>query len=158
MDWWQEQPLSSGSIKCIFVPAQHTSGRVPLRNDRTLWGGFVLESPAGRIYFAGDTGYGRFLEQIQKRFDNFRLTIFPIGSYEKRWFMQDQHMNPDDAVRAHLLVHSRQSMGMHFASFREHPEQAIDAHEKDLASAVQKYRLPASAFWIPKFGEGRNVF
>ena len=157
MDWWQEQQLPSGGLKCIFVPAQHTSGRIPFRNDRTLWGGFVLEAPAGRIYFAGDTGYGRFLEEIRNRFAGFQLTIFPIGSYEKRWFMKDQHMNPDDAVRAHLLLHSQQSLGIHFATFKEHPEQTIDAHEKDLCSALEQHRLPASAFWILKFGEARDI-
>jgi hypothetical protein len=39
----------------------------------------------------------------------------------------------------------------------EHPEQAIDAHEKDLAVALKNYGEKESAFWVLKFGEGREV-
>ena len=157
MDWWEEQALRSGELKITFVPALHTSGRFPLGGDRTLWGGFVIEGPGGRIYYAGDTGYGRFLLSIRERFPSFRLTIFPVGNYEKRWFMKSQHMNPDDAVMAHRLLNSGQSVGMHFGTFLEHPEQTINAHEKDLRTALEKYNLPESDFWILGFGEGRFV-
>jgi L-ascorbate metabolism protein UlaG (beta-lactamase superfamily) len=157
MDWWQEYIHKPSNLKIIFVPALHQSGRSPFQNNRTLWGGFVIEGKAGRVFFAGDTGFGAFLNDIKRRFPSFRLTIFPIGSYEKRWFMKNQHLNPDDAVRAHLLLDSEQSLGMHFATFREHPEQAIDAHEKDLAKVLKRNGLSPERFWILKFGEGRNV-
>ena len=39
----------------------------------------------------------------------------------------------------------------------EHPEQAIDAHEKDLAKALDERKIDKSRFWVLKFGEGRNV-
>jgi L-ascorbate metabolism protein UlaG (beta-lactamase superfamily) len=116
-----------------------------------------MEGKAGRVYFAGDTAYGQFIHSIKDRFGSFCLTIFPIGSYEKRWFMKSQHMNPDDAVRAHKVLKSKQSVGMHFGTFLEHPEQAIDAHEKDLLVALKKYDVSESEFWILKFGEGRYV-
>ena len=73
-----------------------------------------MEGTSGRVYFAGDTGYGSFLDKIKERYPGFRLTIFPMGNYEKRWFMKNQHMNPDDAVRAHMLLGSQQSVGIHF--------------------------------------------
>lgn len=157
MDWWQDYSLEPDALKITFVPAWHNSGRSPFAGNRTLWGGFVIEGSAGRVYFAGDTAYGQFLDQIRERFAPFRLTIFPIGSYEKRWFMKNQHFNPDDAVQAHQLLESKQSVGMHFGTILEHPEQTIDAHEQDLAAALEKYNLSPSAFWVLKFGEGRYV-
>ena len=157
MDWWQEYIHTPSNLKITFVPALHQSGRSPFKNNRTLWGGFVIEGKSERVYFAGDTGFGAFLNDIKNRFQTFRLTIFPIGSYEKRWFMKNQHMNPEDAVRAHLLLKSEQSLGMHYATFREHPEQTIDAHEKDLSNALEQYGLAPERFWILKFGEGRNL-
>ncbi len=157
MDWWEEYSCGSQGETITFVPALHQSGRAPLMENRTLWGGFVIEGNAGRVYFSGDTGLGSFLEDIRKRFDGFTLTIFPIGSYEKRWFMKNQHMNPDDAVRAHVLLNSGQSLAMHYATFVEHPEQAIDSHEKDLSEALERHRLPPEQFWLLKFGEGREV-
>ena len=157
MDWWQEYPSRSNDVKFTFVPSRHNSGRGPFCKNRTLWGGFVIEGKTGRLYFAGDTAYGQFIDSIKNRFGRFCLTIFPIGSYEKRWFMESQHMNPDDAVRAHKYLNSKQSVGMHFGTFLEHPEQAIDAHEKDLLEALKKYEVSESEFWILKFGEGRYV-
>ncbi len=157
MDWWQEYMIKSAGLKFTFVPAYHDSGRGLFASNRTLWGGFVIEGEGGRVYFAGDTAYGTFLDLIKKRFADFRLTIFPIGNYEKRWFMKSQHMNPDDAVKAHRLLNSKQSVGMHYSTFLEHPEQAIDAHEKDLVVALKNYGEKESAFWVLKFGEGREV-
>ncbi len=66
-------------------------------------------------------------------------------------------MNPNDAVRVHNLLAARQSIGIHFGTFMEHPEQTIDAHEKDLREALTEYNLPPSQFWVLKFGEGREV-
>ena len=157
LDWWQEHVCESSNMKFVFVPALHTSGRRIFEENSTLWGGFIMEGNSARVYFAGDTGYGGFLDKIKERYAGFRLTIFPMGNYEKRWFMKNQHMNPDDALRAHVLLGSQQSVGMHFSTFVEHPEQAIDAHEKDLLEALKQHNVPASEFWILKFGEARDV-
>lgn len=155
LDWWQE--YTSGDLKYTFVPARHGSGRILTGQNKTLWGGFVIEGNAGKVYFAGDTGYEDFIEDIGRKFDSFRLTLLPIGSYEKRWFMKTQHMNPDDSVKVHKLLKSRQSAGYHYATFNEHPEQTIDQHEKDLAEALKKYKVPEADFWVLEFGEGKDV-
>ncbi|MCP4581438.1 MAG: hypothetical protein GY839_07445 [candidate division Zixibacteria bacterium] len=157
LDWWQEYTVDPGDVKFTFVPARHSSGRNPFGNNRTLWGGYVIEGSASRIYYAGDTAYGQFLHSIAERYNSFRLTILPVGSYEARWFMRNQHMNPDDAVLAHQLLNSKQSIGIHFGTFVEHPEQTINAHEQDLATALNKYGIPESDFWILGFGAGRFV-
>ena len=49
-----------------------------------LWGGFILETPAGIIYSAGDTGYqdGKIFTEIRKRCGAPRVAILPIGAYE----------------------------------------------------------------------------
>jgi len=156
LDWWQEYIYSTGT-RITFVPSLHNSGRGIFDKNKTLWGSFVLEGKSGRVYFTGDTGYGQFSNVLKERFSEFILTIFPIGSYEKRWFMKTQHMNPDDAVKAHILLNSKQSVGIHYGTFLEHPEQTIDAHEKDLKVALEKYNVSESEFWILKFGEGREV-
>jgi L-ascorbate metabolism protein UlaG (beta-lactamase superfamily) len=155
LDWWGEY-LFSSTVKITFVPALHSSGRGFFDKDKTLWGGFVIEVPAGNILFAGDTGFGDFFGDIHRRFVSFELLILPIGNYEKRWFMKSQHMNPDDAVRVHKMLFASKSMGIHFATFNEHPEQRIDAHEKDLKTALKKYHVPENDFWILKFGEARE--
>jgi len=156
LDWWQKHSYSEG-IKITFVPSHHNSGRGLFDSNKTLWGGFVIKGSAGDVLFMGDTAFGEFVEQIKKKFSNFKLAVLPIGSYEKRWFMKNQHINPDEAVRIHKILNISQSMGIHYATFEEHPEQTIDAHEIDLKIALKKYKVPESEFWILKFGEGRDV-
>ena len=158
LDWWRTHKSAAAGTVFTFVPARHSSGRWPFMENLTLWGGFVIESPSGeQVFYAGDTGYGAFLESIRDQFKRVRLAILPLGNYEKRWFMKNQHMNADDAVQAHLLLRAQQSIGVHFSTFAEHPEQTIDAHEHDLAAALDKYMVPPSQFWILGFGEGRDV-
>jgi len=157
MDWWHEFNFNNSTTKITFVPSRHASGRGICDKDKTLWGGFVVEGNSGRIYFAGDTGYGSFLKEINKRFDDFRLAILPIGAYEPRWFMEKEHMNPEDAVRAHQLLNVQQSLGMHFGTFSGHTDETINQHEKDLLKALIKHNIEISKFWVLKFGEGRDV-
>jgi L-ascorbate metabolism protein UlaG (beta-lactamase superfamily) len=66
-------------------------------------------------------------------------------------------MNPDYAVGVHKMLKVAQSVGIHFATFNEHPEQAVDAHEKDVKIALKKYNVPVSEFWILEFGEEREL-
>jgi L-ascorbate metabolism protein UlaG (beta-lactamase superfamily) len=157
LDWWQSYNPGKGDIVLNFVPAMHASGRAPFMENKTLWGGFVIDSSGGQVYFAGDTGYGQFIGDIAAEFRRIRLAVVPIGNYEKRWFMKSQHMNPEDAVMAHRTLGSPMSIGMHYATFAEHPEQAIDAHEMDLAKALKEYGVPNREFRILGFGEGRDI-
>lgn len=155
LDWWDEREVAAG-VRVTFVPARHQSGRGLLDTNRTLWGGYVLECGGKRILFFGDTAYGSFLGGISERFDTFTLAVLPIGSYEKRWFMKSQHMNPDDAVLVHKELRVEKSVGIHFSTLLEHPEQTLDAHEKDMAKALREHGVVPEDFIIPAFGEGRN--
>jgi L-ascorbate metabolism protein UlaG (beta-lactamase superfamily) len=157
LDWWNKYNASD-NLTITFTPARHTSGRGLFDTDKTLWGGFVIQSGNKKIYFAGDTGFGQFAEQIKNRFGSVPVAILPLGNYEVRWFMQSQHINPDDAVKIHLLLNVEQSIGMHYATFAEHPEQSIHAHEQDLSKALNDHKIDPEKFRILKFGEGLNIY
>ena len=160
LDWWQVYDALPNGLKVVFVPARHGSGRGFFDHDKTLWGGFVITSTAGNVYFAGDTGYGDFFGDISKRFGPLRLAILPIGHYEPRWMMEPVHMSPDDAVRAHVLLKSRQSVGMHFGTFHgagAHNNETFDQHVSDLGAALEQRAVPASEFQLLGFGEGKDM-
>lgn len=160
LDWWQEYDALPNGLKIVFVPARHGSGRGLFDRDQTLWGGFVVKSGAGNVYFAGDTGYGRFFAELRERFGQFRLAILPIGHYEPRWMMEPLHMNPDDAVNAHKALNSKQSVGMHYGTFHgtgAHNNERVDQHESDLHAALEQHAVPTSELWLLGFGEGRDV-
>ncbi len=156
LDWWQSAP-PVGDVRFTFVPARHGSGRGPFTAGKTLWGGFAIDAPGGQVYFAGDTALGAFVREVAARFPRIRLALLPIGSYEKRWIMKTQHMNPDDAASVHGALRAARSMGIHYATFAEHPEQTVDQHEKDLAAALALRGIAPDRFWILGFGEGREV-
>ena len=85
-----------------LVPTRHWSARGLFDRNKTLWASFVLETPAGKLYIVCDSGYGdgEHFRRVAEAHGPLRLAILPIGAYEPRWFMRDQHMNPEDAVKA----------------------------------------------------------
>src|SRR5690606_28241087 len=88
-DWWHGVDLGRG-IRATLVPAHHWSARGLLDRNKALWAGFVLETPAGVVYVAGDTGYGDggSFRGLRARFGAPKLAVLPIGAYAPRWFMK----------------------------------------------------------------------
>jgi L-ascorbate metabolism protein UlaG (beta-lactamase superfamily) len=151
LDWWQCHTHES-RLKITLTPAQHFSSRSPFERDRALWGGFVVERDGRRVYFAGDSGYAGHFREIGAQAGPFDLALIPIGAYEPRWFMQAAHVNPQEAVQAHLDVRSRLSVAMHFGTFQL-TDEAIDDPVHDLHLALQARGLNEEKFRVLKFGE-----
>jgi L-ascorbate metabolism protein UlaG (beta-lactamase superfamily) len=151
LDWWQAyEPRPE--VRITYVPAQHWSNRGLFDRRRMLWGGHVIQAPVGRIYFAGDSGYPGYFGEIKTRLGSPNIALLPIGAYEPRWFMASHHMNPDEAVRAHVNLGARLSIGMHFATFRL-TDEAIDAPVQALEVALREHQISPDAFRVPEFGE-----
>ena len=123
---------------------------------KTLWGSFVLKTSAGNIYFAGDTGYGPHLRQAGTDYGPFALSLLPIGAYDPRWFMADVHLNPEEAVKAHQDLRSRQSIAMHFGTFRLTYE-GIEEPLTDLQLAIEKYALAPQRFLVLEPGQSKVI-
>ena len=153
LDWWQASSDFGATI--TFVPARHWSGRGVRGRNRTLWGGFVLSHGATSVYFAGDTGFGEHFADIGRRHGPIDLALLPIGAYEPRWFMREQHMDPDDAVRAHLELGARASVATHFGCFQL-TDEGIDDPVLELASARTARGVPDTAFQVLEVGETRR--
>jgi len=62
------------------------------------------------------------------------------------------HMDPDEAVRAHLDVKARLSVGMHFGTFQL-TDEAIDEPVRALADARRAHGVDPGAFRVLDFGE-----
>lgn len=154
LDWWQKHELE-GELSLTSVPARHFSGRGLFDRNKTLWCGYVLHASVGNIYFAGDTGYGRFLNEIGNRFGPMHTSLLPIGAYKPRWFMEAIHMSPEEAVKAHSAVESRQSFGMHFGTFPMADDGMYEPIE-DLRKAREKYHLGEKQFRILREGERKE--
>ena len=150
LDWWEE--TADWGARFTYTPAQHWSGRGLSGRNRTLWGGFVIETDGRRVFFAGDTGYWRHFKDIRRRCGVMDLALLPIGAYEPRWFMADQHMNPDEAVRAHLDLEAERSIGTHYGCFQL-TDEAIDAPLQELEVARRKRRVESDRFITLETGQ-----
>ena len=154
LDWWQ--PHGGHGFTVTAVPAQHFSGRSATDRNKTLWCGFVLEIAGRRIFFAGDTGYSKDFADIGKRFAPVDLALLPIGAYDPRWFMRPMHVNPEEAVEIHKDVGSRQSVAMHWGTFRL-TEEPPDEPPQQLAQALAAAKIDPERFWVMQHGETRKL-
>lgn len=143
LDWWQSYQ------NMTFVPAQHFSGRGLFDRNRTLWGGFVIKIDNSYVYFAGDTGYGPFLQEIYQKFGAPKLAILPIGAFMPRDFMRSMHMNPDDAVVAMNDLHAEHAIGIHFDSFARLADEPQFSAKEELLKSLAKLGIAQDRFIAP---------
>ena len=152
LDWWQT--VEFGLVRFHCVPAQHFSMRTPFDANKSLWSGWVLATPAGNIFFAGDTGYSPDFQKIGQRLGPMRLALIPIGGYMPRWFMKPMHLNPAEAVMVHQDVRSQQSIGMHWGTFVL-TEESLAEPPLFLEKVLQEKNITSDKFITLKIGETR---
>ncbi|WP_408096932.1 MBL fold metallo-hydrolase [Peredibacter sp. HCB2-198] len=151
MDWWEEVRVKD--LRFIFAPSQHWSARSLWDKNESLWGSFMMDSGATKVYFAGDTGYGKHFLDVKSRLGAPDLALLPIGAYKPQWFMRFHHMNPEDAVKAHIDLGSNRSIAMHYGTFQM-ADEGIDEPERDLKLAREQYKISEDKFGILEQGQG----
>jgi L-ascorbate metabolism protein UlaG (beta-lactamase superfamily) len=152
-DWHDRIELGNG-IAATLVPTRHWSSRGLFDRNKSLWASFVLETPAGKIYIVCDSGYvdGKHFRSVRDRYGVLRLAILPIGAYELRWFMQDHHMDPSDAVKALADCGAAQALAHHHGTFQL-TDEAIDAPVIALGQALDDAKIPRERFVALKPGQ-----
>ena len=152
LDWWDTHAVRG--VPFQLVPEQHWSARSLGDRNQTLWGGWAVRAPDLHWYFSGDTGYGAHFRETRTRGGAFDLALLAIGSYEPRWFMREQHMNPAEAVQAHRDLGARQSIGIHWGTFSL-TDEALDQPPRDLAQARAAAGIAESEVGVLAIGQTR---
>jgi L-ascorbate metabolism protein UlaG (beta-lactamase superfamily) len=157
LDWWESAPIRE-HVEVVSVPVQHWSTRTRRDLRKTLWSGYVLRTPAGNIYFAGDAGLatGKAFRLTGERFGPFRVALLPIGSHLPRWFMQDHHCSPADAIQAHGFLRSESSIAMHFGCFDLGDDSQHQA-PRELLAELARMGISAPSFLILNPGESHEI-
>lgn len=155
LDWWQK--TSAHGLDFTFLPVQHWSARGLNDRNRTLWGGWAVQTGEGRaepfsFFFAGDTGYSKDFQDIEKRFHGFDLALVPIGAYQPRWFMKAQHVEPFESVKIHQDLRAKKSIAIHWGTF-ELTDEPLDEPPTLLAEELRKANVRAEDFVVLKRGE-----
>jgi len=155
---WSESVALSPALRVHFEPCYHWSAR-GLRDRRmALWAAFVIETPGGKIYHIGDTGYARgdIFRAMRVKHGPMRLAILPIGAYEPRWFMRDHHINPEEAVGIFQDCGASFALAHHWGTFQLTYE-AIEDPPKRLRIALERAGLPDDVFHVKRPGEAFDV-
>jgi L-ascorbate metabolism protein UlaG (beta-lactamase superfamily) len=154
LGWWQQTTV--GPVTITFVPAQHWSRRGLFDQNRTLWGGFVVAGPSARVYHAGDTASFEGFEEIARRFPGLDAALMPIGAYDPAWFMQKQHMSPEQAVQAYRDLGARAFVAMHWGTFKL-ADEPLDEPPRRLAAEWKRRGLPEAARHVLAVGATLTV-
>jgi L-ascorbate metabolism protein UlaG (beta-lactamase superfamily) len=151
---WHDRVTLNHDVAVTLVPTRHWSARGLFDRNKALWASFVIETPRGRIYHVGDSGYGDgyHFRSAREQHGPFRLAILPIGAYEPRWFMRDQHINPEEAVRALRDCGAELALAHHHGTFQL-TDEAIDAPAHALAEALAQADIAPEKFRVLKPGQ-----
>jgi L-ascorbate metabolism protein UlaG (beta-lactamase superfamily) len=145
--WWQEVPCQG--VRIHFVPAQHWSRRGLVDTNRTLWGGFVVQGGSASIYHSGDTAWFDGFAEIGRRHPGIDAALLPIGAYDPPWFMERQHLNPEQALRAFQALGAARMVPMHWGTFKltdeplDEPPRRLEAERARLGIDPEAARVLA---------------
>ncbi|MFA0087242.1 MBL fold metallo-hydrolase [Vibrio sp. 10N.261.51.F12] len=143
-NWWQSHTI--GTIRFVFAPAQHFSGRSYKARDTSLWGSWIIQASGANIYFSGDSGYFSGFKDIGDRFGPFDLTLMETGAYDEKW--ASIHMFPEQSVQAHLDVKGRYMLPIHNSTF----DLSYHAWNEPLKRAQQEAKRQGINMICPKIG------
>ncbi|HEX2688928.1 MAG TPA: MBL fold metallo-hydrolase [Kofleriaceae bacterium] len=154
LDWWQTHEV--GDLAVTLVPARHWSMRMPWNRNATLWGGYVIRSPEGTAYHAGDTAWGDHFVEIGAKAGPIDWAMLPIGGYAPRWFMEPQHIDPSEAGRGYEALGARHLLAMHWGTFPL-TDEAIGEPPARLRAYWTERALDPARLWIVAPGEPRAL-
>jgi L-ascorbate metabolism protein UlaG (beta-lactamase superfamily) len=152
LDWGQSAEV--GALRVMLEPALHWSARGLGDRRMALWGSFMIAGASGRIFFAGDSGFGDgalFHGLAARHSGPLRFAMLPIGAYAPRWFMREQHCDPDEAVAIFSALGAQQAAACHWGTFQLTTE-PYDEPPRRLAAALAQAGIAPERFVAPPPG------
>lgn len=113
LDWWEETELDG--ITYTLTPAQHYTGRNPLKQNITLWGGLYIKDNSHSLYYTGDSGYYDVFQRVYAQLGEADLMLVEDGQYENGW--SECHMMPEQSVQAVKDAHAKWAIPVHWGTF-----------------------------------------
>lgn len=153
-NWWEK--WVGNDLTFTFTPAQHWVRRGLFDMNQSHWGGWVIESQEKSVYFAGDSGYFNEFKKIKQTMQKIDYAILPIGAYEPEWFMELDHMQPEQAIEAFVDLEASVFIPMHYGTFRLADDTGPEAlrrleaywQKKELLEEQKKVLPIGSTLWI----------
>ncbi|HLA56404.1 MAG TPA: MBL fold metallo-hydrolase [Flavobacterium sp.] len=148
-DWDAQIDLGNGFI-VNTTPARHFSGRSFTRN-KALWLSFVLQTPTGKIFLGGDSGYDTHFAKIGAAFGPFDLAILECGQYNSSW--KNIHLMPEEMIPAAKDLRAKVLMPVHWGKF----SLALHAWDEPVKLATEAAKAANLPLLTPMIGEKVNL-
>ncbi len=129
-DWGGEvnvaQPCAEGTtcppIHVRVTRNHHWGSRTGSDQARALWSSFTVDTPAGRVFFAGDTGFGdgRWPGEAIADGRPVRLALLPIGAFRFVAGGMDigSHVGPRESIKVWNRLGRPPTLPIHWGTFR----------------------------------------
>jgi len=143
---WNES-YSAENIEFHCLPARHFSGRGPLNRNSTLWSSWAIKSSSIKIYFSGDSGYGKHFKKIGDEYGPFDLSLIDCGQYNNAW--KYSHMFPSEAVLAAQDLRSEIFLPIHWGVFTL----AMHSWDEPARESIKSAERIGLRYYIPEIGE-----
>lgn len=153
LDWGKAAELKGVAVRVIRN--HHWSSRWGRDRNRALWSAFLIQTPSGNIFFAGDTGMGDGKWPLEAlRYGPVRLAIIPIGAFR---FYPGQmetgsHIGPEQAAEMFRMLHPAQGVPIHWGTFRLSTE-GYDTPPRMLDIFMRCRTVDPAAFRALRIGE-----
>jgi Predicted Zn-dependent hydrolases of the beta-lactamase fold len=85
------------------------------------------------------------------------VALLPIGAYEPEWFMSEEHMSPEEALKAFRDVRAKYFVPMHYGSFKladDTPKEALERLELER----QRLEIPRDQMFVLQHGESMRFY
>lgn len=111
--WYESTQIGNTTITA--TPGRHFSGRTLKDRFKTLWASWVIENGGRKIFFGGDSGYGKHFKDIGEKFGPFDLVCLEIDAWNENW--KNNHMFPHEFPVAAKELNAKLAMPIHWAVF-----------------------------------------
>ncbi|MDO7852555.1 MBL fold metallo-hydrolase [Hymenobacter convexus] len=146
MNWADSARVAPGLlVRC--TPSRHFSGRGLGNRNSTLWSSWVLQTPAKRVFYTGDGGYGPHFAAIGQQFGPFDLALVECGQYNDSW--ADIHMRPEQSVQAARDARAAVMLPVHWGAFTE----SLHAWNEPVTRATAEAARLGQPITTPHLGE-----
>ena len=126
LDWYESYEY--GGITVEALPASHWHRRGLFDFNGALWCSFIIKSKNKTLFFAGDTAMDKHFLEIKQKCTPIDIALLPIGAYEPKEVMQDNHMNPQEALEAAKILGVKEMIPYHYGTFKLSDEPIGEPH------------------------------
>jgi L-ascorbate metabolism protein UlaG (beta-lactamase superfamily) len=154
---WGGRVRITDDVEVIVTRNHHWGSRWFVDRDRALWSSFVVRTPGGNIFFAGDTGPGDMRwPQEAAAYGPVRLALIPIGAFRfqpgQNW--SGSHVGPDHAVQVYEGLGAASALAIHWRTFRlsweeiDTPRELLARHLAEAGISEDRFRaVPQGTEW-----------